>query len=71
MDSAEYISVLENSLQPFLARNNNVQWTFQHDNAAIHTSRQTKTWLGEHAIDVLEWPDVPQIKTQWKTCGDC
>ena len=29
---------------------------FQHDNAAIHTSKPTKNWFKTKNIEVLDWP---------------
>ncbi len=31
-------------------------WIFQHDNAPIHVSNESKKWLSDHIIDVIDWP---------------
>jgi len=41
MCSNEYTRVLDKGLKPFLNKNASTKWTFQHDNAPVHTSKQT------------------------------
>ena len=31
-------------------------WIFQHDNAPIHTSKCTKTWMEDNNVAILDWP---------------
>lgn len=45
MNSAEYISVLENNLIPYLSQNSDQEFIFQQDNASVHSSRETRAWL--------------------------
>ena len=43
MNSQEYIKILEKHLLPFLQEKNEVDWTFQQDNASVHASKMTKS----------------------------
>ncbi|KAK2579083.1 hypothetical protein KPH14_010932 [Odynerus spinipes] len=54
MDSAEYITILENNLLPFLEEHCTVNWTFQQDNASVHTSRRTMIWFEAKGINVIK-----------------
>jgi len=44
-------------------------WIFQQDNAPIHASKETKTWLDLKKINLLEWPayspDLNPIENVW------
>ena len=52
MNSAEYIDILKQSLIPFCCRFRKIQFTFQQDNTAIHTSRKIKRWFEDEGIDL-------------------
>ncbi|CAK9796279.1 Transposable element Tc3 transposase [Anthophora plagiata] len=56
MNSDEYISILQNNLLPFLQENNTINWSFQQDNASIHTSRKVIAWFEENDINIIKWP---------------
>ena len=43
---------------------------FQHDNAAIHTSRLTKDWFKTKILKFWNGPLTFQIQTHEKICGE-
>lgn len=69
MNSLEYIKTLEMSLLHFIAKYPTRSYTFQQDNAAIHSSSLTKNWFRTKNIKVLEWPacspDVNPMENLW------
>ena len=56
MESDDFISVLDTNLFPFIRRFRPKKYTFQLDNASIHTSSATSRWFSEKHIEVLEGP---------------
>ncbi|KHJ78301.1 hypothetical protein OESDEN_22079 [Oesophagostomum dentatum] len=69
MDSEEYQNVLREHLLPFLRGRGLQKYTFQQDNAAVHTSGFTRTWLQDNHIRVLDWParspDLKPMENLW------
>jgi transposase len=66
----DYINVLETCLVPFLeSLENHNLYTFQDDNAPIHTAKKTAKWKLDSNIPCLPWtpqsPDLNPIEHLW------
>jgi transposase len=69
MKSQDYVDMLETSLVEHAEHLMGPEFIFQHDNAAVHTSKLTKNWFIEKDIEVFEWPsispDMNPIENLW------
>lgn len=73
MNSVEYTSILEDVFLPSINAtygDSAEEFTFQQDNAAMHTSYHTRAWFAAHPeVTCLDWPvkspDLNVIENVW------
>ncbi|RCN28152.1 hypothetical protein ANCCAN_26110 [Ancylostoma caninum] len=69
MDSSEYQEIPETHLLPFLRGARRHSLAFQQDNAAVHVSHSTRSWLQEHCVRTIDWPacspDCNPVENMW------
>lgn len=69
MNANKYKEVLQNAFPHFSNIFGSLPWTFQQDNAPIHTSRVVKKWISEQNVKLMEWPpyspDLNIIENLW------
>lgn len=70
MNTEVYVDVLEHKLLPTVEKYfGDGNFIFQQDNASCHKSNNSKKWLEENNVPVLEWPanspDMNPIESLW------
>jgi len=69
MNPNVYKTVLQKAFPEFSEIYGHIQWTYQYDNAPIHTARIIKQWITDQNVKLLEWPpyspDINIIENIW------
>ena len=65
----DYINLLSTHLLAQAQQVGGPNWMFQHDNASIHTAKNTLEWLKANNISTLDWaprsPDMNPVENVW------
>lgn len=56
MKAETYKSLLQKAFPHYTNIFHTIKWTYQHDNAPIHTARVVKEWIKAQNVNLLEWP---------------
>lgn len=69
MTATTYKNILEEAFPKFNDFFGPIPWTYQHDNAPIHTARAVKQWINQQGVQLLDWPpyspDLNPMENVW------
>lgn len=69
MNAIRYKELLQNAFPHFSNLFEPLSWTFQQDNAPIHTARIVKKWISDQNVNLMDWPpyspDLNIIENLW------
>ena len=72
--SAKYCELLQEGLLESNIGQSGIPFVMQQDNARVHTSAYTKTWLRQNRVTVMDFPaaspDLNPIENVWQVVKD-
>lgn len=69
VNSQVYCNALKDCLLPFAAEKMRDKWIMQQGNTSVHMSKDTRSWLNDNQVQVMDWPttssDLNLIENLW------